>query len=203
MANTSIFTTGYIPTSQCAKYGDEGYKNKAYLQWNTVTFNNLGFNSTSDDTIWQLIITDVMEKHADLYSKHTTLAGTVCYFATGPGTIQLTITAQLPISNQADYRISFLYQYIKNLRAKQLDYNDCLLTLVIKDTATKIYINAIQLVESGTITDMVTIVISCLAYRYSNTNNTTSVSSAVTTPSASATVSGPTIAGAPSVTVKT
>lgn len=199
MARTSIFTNGYIPTSKCAKYGDAGYKNKAYLQWNTLTFNNLGFSAPSDGALWEMIITDIMEKHGDLCSRHTTLAGTVCYFATGPGTIQLTITAQLPVSNAADYRIAFLYQYIKNLRAKQLDYNDCLLTLVLKDTATKIYINNIQLAESATITDMITIVISCLAYRYSNTSN---LDSNLSNLSVSASVSVSSAVGSPSVTIK-
>lgn len=203
MANESIFTKGYIPTSKCAKYGDNGYKGKAYLQWNTLTFSNLGVSAPTEGTIWEIIITDTTEKHADLISKHMTLAGTVCYFATGPGSLQLTITAKLPISNAADYRIAFLYQYIKNLRAKQLDYNDCLLSLVIKDTAVKIYITNLQIVETTAECDMVTLVFNCIAYRYSCGTTTASTASINTTPSASVTISGSESLGVPSVTLKT
>lgn len=173
----SIFDRGYIPTSKDAWYGDDHFREKAYLQWNTSTFSNLGLSSyiltaIESDAIWELLITDVTENHTELYSQHDTLAGTVAYFATGPASIKMTITGKLPISGAADYRTAFLYQYIKNMRAKQLTYNDCLLGFVLKDTTSKIYILNLQLSETSAEPDMANIVISCLSYLYKNTYST-------------------------------
>ena len=171
---TSVFSNRYISTSKDGWYGDDNFKEKAYLQWNTATFSNLGLSTNiltalDSDAIWELLITDVSEQHSELYAKHETLAGTVCYFASGAASIKLTITAHVHVSGSADYRTVFLYQYIKNLRAKQLAYNDCFLTLVIKDTTSKIYITNLQLVETSASPDMATLVITCIAFRYRNT----------------------------------
>ena len=173
----SIFDNGYISTSKDAWYGDDHFREKAYLQWNTSTFAGLGLSNyiltaIESDAIWELLITDVSENHTELFAQHDTLAGTVAYFATGPASIKLTITGKLPISGAADYRTAFLYQYIKNMRAKQLSYNDCLLGFVLKDTTSKIYILNLQLSESSSEPDMANIVISCLAYLYKNTYST-------------------------------
>lgn len=173
----SIFDKGYISTSKDAWYGDDYFKEKAYLQWNTSTFSNLGLSNylltaIASDAIWELLITDVTENHTELYSQHNTLAGTVAYFATGPAGIKMTITAKLAISGAADYRTAFLYQYIKNMRAKQLSYNDCLLGFILKDTTSKIYILNLQLSETSAEPDMANLVISCLSYLYKNTYST-------------------------------
>lgn len=184
----SIFDTGYISTSKDAWYGDDHFREKAYLQWNTSTFSNLGLSNylltaIASDAIWELLITDVTENHTELYSQHDTLAGTVCYFATGPASIKMTITAKLAISGSADYRTAFLYQYIKNMRAKQLSYNDCLLGFILKDTTSKIYILNLQLSESSAEPDMANLVISCLSYLYKNTYSTENLYTTVYTKS--------------------
>lgn len=181
---SSIFTNGCISTSKDAWYGDDNFKEKAYLHWNTSTFANLGLStnvltSIGEDSIWELLITDMSENHTELVARHETLAGTVTYFATGPASIKLSITAHVHVSGSADYRTAFLYQYIKNLRAKQLTYSDCMLGLVIKDTTAKIYIQNLQLAETSASPDMAVIVLTCIAYRYKNTYSTEKLDTSV------------------------
>lgn len=181
---SSIYTKGYISTSKDGWYGDDNFKEKAYLHWNTSTFANLGLSTNiltaiGEDSIWELLITDMSENHTDLVARHETLAGTVTYFATGPASIKMSITAHVHVSGSADYRTAFLYQYIKNLRAKQLTYSDCMLGLVIKDTTAKIYIQNLQLVETSASPDMAVIVLTCIAYRYKNTYSTEKLATSV------------------------
>lgn len=171
----SIFTNGYIPTSKAVEY-DEDYREKTYLQISSAAFNalsSLGYSEAAmqmlrNDDFWELIVSDYDESHTENMAMMNTLSESFCWFATGPAPVQVHLTAKVMTSDGKDYRTRFLYHYASSMRAKQLAVDSRTLTLVVKDTAMKLFVLSINFTESSKEPDFSTFTMSAIGYKYKN-----------------------------------
>lgn len=181
---TSVFSTGYTQTSKATKYEDD-YRTKCYLQLSSESLTEV-FSSAStekaitsteatqlrSDDFWELILTDFTEDHAEKVGMNNTLSEAFCWFAMGPSPVQIDLTGHLLTSGDKDYRTKFLYQYVANMRAKQLSQKARTLTLVVKDTVMKLLILSLHFTESKDMPDFSTVNITGVGYNYRTINST-------------------------------
>ena len=173
---TSVFVNGYIPTSKASTYEDD-YRQKTYLQVNSATFTSLigkggltaaDIQSLCSDDFWELIVTDYSEAHSEKVARHNTLSESFCWFALGPMPVQVSLTAKLLTAGDKDYRTKFLYAYTSNMRAKQLSKAERTLTLVVKDTCMKLFVQSLNFNESSAEPDFSTFTLTGIGYKYQN-----------------------------------
>lgn len=171
----SIFDDGYIPTSKAVEYDDD-YREKTYLQISSAAFNSLaklGYSAAEmqmlrNDDFWELIVSDYDESHTENAAVLNTLSESFCWFATGPAPVQVHLTAKVMMSDEKDYRTRFLYHYASSMRAKQLAVDSRTLTLVVKDTAMKLFVLSINFTETSKEPDFSTFTLSGIGYKYRN-----------------------------------
>lgn len=156
VTTVSVFDAGYISSSKAASTGVRtGYfalgtgtsvaslATLGGLAGTTMKASSGTMSSAAN--FWQIIITGIVEEHAEKSLVHNTLSENVSVFAAGAMPVQVSITGLLLLSATDNHHFGFLKRYVDELRARRLSLEDRTCLFVSKDTSFKLIIEALVL----------------------------------------------------------